>query len=225
MNIGIPHHCRTIPSVRTYIISGVSQLCRTAISPLIRIEPSFADIIITNLSVRCTYFQHIQKFQSFHKFLFTDHPADCTGREKGKTVITGKLLRTIIRTIHLKEITLSIIVGGTKCPIFPIMRNFTTGRIFLTAEKSHRSNIMLTEFTCPIQLKLIIDTAISSLVIHFSTTSIPLLALLKLKLRIIVSNLLVIHLSGFRINIFSLCFIVQVIHPAFTFQKRIIQRK
>ena len=152
MHIRITYCWFTIPSIWTFTTIYI-QRRGSAVSPLVHIQPTCFYIIITDFTIRSTNFQHIQNsafFQEFHKRFFTNHPSDSTGIKECKTIFFAELLGTIISTIIFNKIPIRPIISSTECPVFTIVRNFTSCSRFLTTEQSHKGNIMLSKTTGPI---------------------------------------------------------------------------
>ena len=121
------------------------------ISPSGLVEPAFPYIILTNLSIRVAKLEDINQISTeylcfshrLEPFLVGYVPTDSTRIEKGKTIVLGELLRTVVGTVILEHVAIVIIIGGTECPVLTVVGKLRTRSTLRAVEYAHSCYIVL----------------------------------------------------------------------------------
>ena len=96
---------------------------------MIRI-PVISPVIQTHLSVRGTYFQHIENMffaYGFHESFICQRPTDRTRVKSTPTMIFRKIIRPVITHTGFYKITVIIIILDLSDPTGPAIFPFTAG--------------------------------------------------------------------------------------------------
>ena len=99
LHIFITQCILAIPCVDTVGMVKIHH-CVTSVCPLVHVEPTtrrvewIAQVIITNLTVRCTELQHINDVlvtKILHEVFLSDGPTDSSRIEEGEAIVLAKL--------------------------------------------------------------------------------------------------------------------------------------
>ena len=202
------------------------------ISPSGLVEPAFPYIILTNLSIRVAKLEDINQISTeylcfshrLEPFLVGYVPTDSTRIEKGKTIVLGELLRTVVGTVILEHVAIVIIIGGTECPVLTVVGKLRTRSTLRAVEYAHSCYIVLAELASPIELCLIEEVTLGKIVVECTRISLPCDGLHKIKVIFTAWLLLIGYHTRYRVDILILGCMVEVVDTSACLHKYVIPR-